>query len=59
MFKDVKDFNKLHFRFLQFYDEFEGDMAACLALHNSYALARLSAVEFAAKKEFEEWSTRT
>ena len=41
----------LHFRFLQFYDEFEGDVAACLTLHNSYALARLAAVEHNAKKK--------
>ena len=32
VFKDVTDKNKLHHRFLQFYDEFEGDDVACLAL---------------------------
>ena len=50
MFKCVYDLNKLQFRFLQFYDEFEGDVASCLTLHNSYALARLAAVEHNAKK---------
>ena len=33
------------FCFLQFYDEFDGDVAACLALNHSYALARFAAVE--------------
>jgi len=45
VFKDVTVLNKLHHRFLQFYDEFEGDAVACLALHNSYVMARLTAVE--------------
>ena len=37
--------NKLHHRFLQFYDEFEGDAVACLALHNSYVMACVTEVE--------------
>ena len=49
VFKDVTDKNKLHHRFLQFYDEFEGDSVACLALHNSYVMARLVAEGKASK----------
>ena len=45
VFKDVTDTNKPHHMFLKFYDEFEGDDVACLALHNSYVMARLTAVE--------------
>ena len=45
VFKDVTDTHKLHHIFLQFYDAFEGDAVACLALHNSYVMARLAAVE--------------
>ena len=49
MFKGVTDKNKLHHRFMQFYDKFEGDSVACLALHNIYVMARLVAEERASK----------
>ena len=51
VFKDVTDKNKLHHRFLQFYNEFKGDSVACLALHNSYVMARLVTEGKAAKQK--------
>ena len=54
VFKGVIDLNILHFYFLEFYDEFEGDVSACLALHSIYALAILAAVEALAKKKLKK-----
>ena len=51
VFKDVTVLNKLHHRFLQFYDEFEGDAVACLALHNSYGMAWLAAERKASRQQ--------
>ena len=51
VFKDVTNTNKFHHRFLQFYDEFEGDSVACLALHNSYVMAQLAAVGKASRQK--------
>ena len=51
VFKDVTDENKLHNRFLQFYDEFEGDYVACLVLHNKYVMTWLVAEGKASKQK--------
>ena len=51
MFKGVTDKNKLHHRFMQFYDKFEGDSVACLALRNSYVMARIVAEGKASKQK--------
>ena len=41
IFIHVKGIQGLHQRFLAYYDEFEGDVKACLSLYNSYLASRL------------------
>ena len=54
VFKCASDMNKLHFCLLQFYEEFEGGVTACLAVHNSYPLAHLADVESSAKRNLKK-----
>ena len=57
IFKDVSSTAKLHQRFLAYYDEFEGDVTACLSLYNSYLTSCLNVTSARHRKELAERKT--
>ena len=56
IFSKLTNLDLLHARFLAYYDEFEGDVNACIGLYNAYLQKRLSILEAMCKKMDKESS---